>query len=196
MNSCHFSQRRFLRREPSRTNQESIRFVDCTLMRNPPSFISPPFHMSTFLRGPVSHQADLSSDIFCQSLVAVHHSRAQIYLLANSVPVPRNDSTQKEWLVMFKLVVRSFVLLFVALLTTSMATDSINREFSARNLPADPNPLLGEWAGPYGGVPPFDKVQISLFKPALEAGMAEQLAEIDRITTNPAPPGFETNIPD
>jgi peptidyl-dipeptidase Dcp len=56
------------------------------------------------------------------------------------------------------------------------------------------NPLLAKWEGPYGGVPPFDKVQIPLFKPALETAMAEQLAEIDKIATNPAPPDFENTI--
>ena len=40
-------------------------------------------------------------------------------------------------------------------------------------LSTNENPLLMKWEGPYGGVPPFDRVQISLFKPALEAAMAE-----------------------
>jgi peptidyl-dipeptidase Dcp len=56
------------------------------------------------------------------------------------------------------------------------------------------NPLLAKWEGPYGGVPPFDRVQIPLFKPALEAGMTEQLAEIEKIANNPAPPDFENTI--
>jgi peptidyl-dipeptidase Dcp len=56
------------------------------------------------------------------------------------------------------------------------------------------NPLLAKWEGPYGGVPPFDRVQIPLFKPALEAAMAEQLAEIQRIANDPAPPNFENTI--
>ena len=46
---------------------------------------------------------------------------------------------------------------------------------NAMNITTNENPLLGKWEGPYGGVPPFDKVQIPLFKPALEAAMAEQL---------------------
>ncbi|HEX3144813.1 MAG TPA: M3 family metallopeptidase [Pyrinomonadaceae bacterium] len=95
---------------------------------------------------------------------------------------------------MSKLVTRSFVLLFVALLTASMSTDSINKTVSANNLPADPNPLLAEWAGPYGGVPPFDKVQVALFKPALEAAMSENLAEIDKIARQTSPPTFENTI--
>jgi peptidyl-dipeptidase Dcp len=57
-----------------------------------------------------------------------------------------------------------------------------------------PNPLLAPWAGPYGGVPPFDKVEVAHFKPGLEAGMAEQLAEVDKIAADPAPPTFENTI--
>jgi len=43
------------------------------------------------------------------------------------------------------------------------------------------NPLLPRWTGPYGGVPPFDQVKVEHFEAALEAAMAEQLAEIDTI---------------
>ena len=56
------------------------------------------------------------------------------------------------------------------------------------------NPLLAEWSGQYGGVPPFDKVTIDDFKPALEAAMAEQLAEIDKTTADKAAPTFENTI--
>jgi peptidyl-dipeptidase Dcp len=56
------------------------------------------------------------------------------------------------------------------------------------------NPLLEKWTGPYGGVPAFDKYQVQQFKPALEAAMAEQLAEIDKITVNPAAPSFDNTI--
>ncbi|HEY0139743.1 MAG TPA: M3 family metallopeptidase [Thermoanaerobaculia bacterium] len=59
----------------------------------------------------------------------------------------------------------------------------------------DPNnPLLAEWTGPYGGVPAFDKVKVEYFKPALEAAMAENLAQIDRIANDPNPPTFENTI--
>lgn len=56
------------------------------------------------------------------------------------------------------------------------------------------NPLLSEWNGEFGGVPPFDKVQIAQFKPALEAAMKENLAEIDKIANNKAAPTFENTI--
>ena len=56
------------------------------------------------------------------------------------------------------------------------------------------NPLLAPWSGPYGGVPPFDKVKVEDFKPALEAAMDGQPAEIDAIADDPAAPTFENTI--
>jgi peptidyl-dipeptidase Dcp len=55
-------------------------------------------------------------------------------------------------------------------------------------------PLLAPWGGPHGGVPAFDKVRVANFKPALEAAMAENLAEINAIASNPAAPTFENTI--
>jgi peptidyl-dipeptidase Dcp len=56
------------------------------------------------------------------------------------------------------------------------------------------NPLLAPWAGPYGGVPPFDVVKVEELKPALEAAMAEQLANIDKIVADPAAPTFDNTV--
>jgi len=58
----------------------------------------------------------------------------------------------------------------------------------------DDNVLLRPWGGPFGGVPPFDKVQISDFKSALSAAMEDQLVEITAIAANPAPATFENTI--
>ncbi|HEX2121554.1 MAG TPA: M3 family metallopeptidase [Thermoanaerobaculia bacterium] len=60
--------------------------------------------------------------------------------------------------------------------------------------PTVSNPLLEPWTGPYGGVPPFDAVRVADFKPALEAAMAENLAEVERIANDPAPPTFQNTI--
>jgi peptidyl-dipeptidase Dcp len=56
------------------------------------------------------------------------------------------------------------------------------------------NPLIPKWTGPYGGVPPFDRVKVEHFKPALEAAMAEHLEEVERIAADPAAPTFENTI--
>ena len=58
----------------------------------------------------------------------------------------------------------------------------------------DQNVILMEWTGPYGGVPPFDKVKISDFKPGLEQGMADALAAIDAIASNAEAATFENTI--
>jgi len=59
---------------------------------------------------------------------------------------------------------------------------------------ADPNPLLASWEGPYGGVPPFDRVQVALFKPALETAMTENLMEVEKIANDRSAPTFENTI--
>jgi peptidyl-dipeptidase Dcp len=56
------------------------------------------------------------------------------------------------------------------------------------------NPLLPDWTGPYGGVPPFEQVRVEHFTPALEAAMAENLAAVQRIASDPAAPDFENTI--
>ena len=56
------------------------------------------------------------------------------------------------------------------------------------------NPLLATWAGPYGGVPPFDKVAVADFEPALEAAMQANLVEVDQIANDAAPPTFANTI--
>jgi peptidyl-dipeptidase Dcp len=53
-----------------------------------------------------------------------------------------------------------------------------------------PNPLLRPWEGPSGGVPPFDRVRVADFEPALEAGMADQLARIETIADRAEPATF------
>src|ERR1051325_1368072 len=94
---------------------------------------------------------------------------------------------------MHVLNIRTLALLFTVATIAALFFKSDNHS-SAMNLNPENNPLLAKWEGPYGGVPPFDRVQIPLFKPALEAAMAEQLAEIQKITDDPAPPDFENTI--
>jgi peptidyl-dipeptidase Dcp len=70
--------------------------------------------------------------------------------------------------------------------TTSMdrATETVTTD----------NVLLAAWTGPHGGVPAFDRMDLDALKPALEAGMARQLEEIDTIASTPEPPSFENTI--
>ena len=56
------------------------------------------------------------------------------------------------------------------------------------------NPLLASWSGKYGGVPPFNLVKVSHFKPALEKAMAQNLAQIQNIADSKAFPDFENTV--
>jgi peptidyl-dipeptidase Dcp len=42
--------------------------------------------------------------------------------------------------------------------------------------------------------PPFDKIKDGDYQPAIDAGMAQELTEIEAIANNPAPPTFENTI--
>jgi peptidyl-dipeptidase Dcp len=55
------------------------------------------------------------------------------------------------------------------------------------------NPFYAPSALPFGA-PPFDRIKDADYQPAIEAGMAQQLAEIKEIANNPAPPTFENTI--
>jgi peptidyl-dipeptidase Dcp len=100
------------------------------------------------------------------------------------------------------LIARSRTLLFLTVLTglfilgtaTKMDVLSIESADAQSSASANANPLLANWSGPYGGVPPFDHVQIAYFKPALEVAMAANLGEVAKIAGNPAAPTFENTI--
>ncbi len=94
-------------------------------------------------------------------------------------------------------ITRSFLLLFAFAMVFMAVSDHLNNTTVQADMSApaaDPNPLLADWQGPYGGVPPFDRVQIALFKPALEEAMTMNLAEIEKIANDPAAPTFENTL--
>ena len=55
------------------------------------------------------------------------------------------------------------------------------------------NPFYAASTLPFGA-PPFDKIKDGDYQPAIEAGMAQQLAEIDKIANDPAAPTFENTL--
>ena len=56
-----------------------------------------------------------------------------------------------------------------------------------------PNPFLTEYTTPFQ-VPPFDQIKNEHYLPAFEAGMKEQLAEVEAIVNNEETPTFENTI--
>jgi peptidyl-dipeptidase Dcp len=79
---------------------------------------------------------------------------------------------------------RPFVLAAIATLMTTTAT--------AQTLPAS-NPFAKPSTLPYQA-PPFDRIKDADYQPAIEAGMAQQIAEIEAIANNKAAPTFENTI--
>ncbi|MCC6261983.1 MAG: M3 family metallopeptidase [Bryobacterales bacterium] len=79
-------------------------------------------------------------------------------------------------------------------LTGTVLTALAAGQGDARAATEGKNVLLQPWSGPFGGVPPFDKVKVAEFQPALEEAMAKSLEAIDAIASNPAPPDFENTI--
>jgi peptidyl-dipeptidase Dcp len=55
------------------------------------------------------------------------------------------------------------------------------------------NPFYAPSTLPFGA-PPFDRIKDEDYQPAIEAGMAQQLAEIKKIANNPAAPTFENTF--
>jgi len=58
---------------------------------------------------------------------------------------------------------------------------------------AKANPLLSESTLPYQ-IPPFDRIKDEHFQPAIEAGMAEQLKEVEKIADQKDKPTFENTV--
>src|SRR6185437_14917262 len=76
------------------------------------------------------------------------------------------------------------LLVGIAIIPAAAAT---NTEFGPSNPFYSPSTLPFQ-------APPFDKIKDSDYKPAIEAGMAEQLQEMQAIANNPEPPTFENTI--
>lgn len=66
---------------------------------------------------------------------------------------------------------------------------------SAAQPPAQPaeNPFFAESTLPYK-LPPFDRIHDADYMPAFERGMAEQIAEVQKIANDPSPPTFDNTI--
>jgi peptidyl-dipeptidase Dcp len=72
--------------------------------------------------------------------------------------------------------------------------DLAKQEVARLKAIADADVLLRPWAGNYGGVPPWDKLDVKLVGKAYETGVALLLAEVEVISENPELPTFENTI--
>ena len=64
---------------------------------------------------------------------------------------------------------------------------------SKKNVKANENPFMAPYTAKYE-IPPFEKIKLAHYLPALEAGIAQQNKEIAEIVNNPAAPNFENTV--
>ena len=84
--------------------------------------------------------------------------------------------------------VKTLVLCAFFIFTSCKNNDTKNTKLMTDNL------LLQEWTGPFGGVPAFDKMNVSDIKEAMQKGMELSLIDIDNIANNTEPATFENTI--
>ncbi len=89
------------------------------------------------------------------------------------------------------LFVAAVLILVLAVLAT-VACSKSNK--GASTLSGTRNILLAQWSGRYGGTPPFDRVKVEHFKPALTEAMTQGLADVEKIAASAEAPTFENTI--
>jgi peptidyl-dipeptidase Dcp len=83
---------------------------------------------------------------------------------------------------------KNFLLLMLVLSFVACASPSGEKKVAGGD-----NPLMKPFATPFQ-VPPFGEIKLEHFLPAIEAGIAANLAEMDAIVNNPAAPDFNNTI--
>ena len=56
------------------------------------------------------------------------------------------------------------------------------------------NVLTQPWSGPYGGVPPWDRVSVADFPAAFDEALDDERAAVEQIVRSAAPPDFENTV--
>ncbi|MGA3035648.1 MAG: peptidyl-dipeptidase Dcp [Terracidiphilus sp.] len=80
----------------------------------------------------------------------------------------------------------------IALATAAASHGAAQAQASGAPFGPD-NPFFAESALPFHA-PPFDRIKDSDYQPAIDAGMAQQLEQVQKIADNPEPPTFENTI--
>lgn len=87
-------------------------------------------------------------------------------------------------------LMRSWIVTCLVLMTF---TNSLYSQESDKKKMAS-SEMLADWAGPYGGVPPWNLVRPEEFVAAFDVAIAQAQTEFDAIANNPAPANFENTI--
>lgn len=81
-----------------------------------------------------------------------------------------------------------------ALLLSGVAMTAVANAKEMRATKAAEPALLGEWTGPFDGVPAWDKVKVAEFPAAFQAAMDSSKAEFEAMLEAPGPITFENTI--
>src|SRR3989440_1233649 len=81
----------------------------------------------------------------------------------------------------------------IVAVTHIAAISVIAQTAPAQNLNMTDNPMLTESSLPYH-IPPFDKIKDEHFEPAIEAGMREELKEVEGVANDSEKPTFDNTI--
>ena len=84
-------------------------------------------------------------------------------------------------------------LLNTTIFAVAIGICSISQGFAATAKFGPSNPFFAPSTLPFHA-PPFDKIKDEDFQPAIDAGMAQQQAEIERIVSNPGAPTFQNTF--
>ncbi|GET21460.1 peptidyl-dipeptidase Dcp [Prolixibacter denitrificans] len=87
----------------------------------------------------------------------------------------------------------SFLLIALAVVITSCSNGNNGKSANSKTTDLKNNPFMKPSTLPYGA-PDFTKIKDSDFQPAMEEGMKEQLAAIEKIANNPEAPTFKNTL--
>jgi peptidyl-dipeptidase Dcp len=91
-------------------------------------------------------------------------------------------------------IVRTILTTGISIALATAAASHGAAQAQASGAPFGPdNPFFAESALPFHA-PPFDRIKDSDYQPAIDAGMAQQLEQVQKIADNPEPPTFENTI--
>jgi peptidyl-dipeptidase Dcp len=89
---------------------------------------------------------------------------------------------------------RHLLLVGASVIALAAAPAAAFAQAAAASSTAQASPLLAEWTGPYGGVPPWDQSTPATYAAAMQPAIDAEKVEIDAIVANKARPDFENTI--
>lgn len=84
--------------------------------------------------------------------------------------------------------------LTLAFALATLQTNAQDQFIPGTSMQVNTDILTQPWSGSFGGIPPFDQVDVTAFEPALDQAMTTNLLEVDVIANQTIPPTFDNTI--